>query len=331
MSVGALPKVVYFGSDAICLPGLEYLRSQAGDVCELSAVISQPDRPQGRGKRLQANPVAAWANEHGVELFQPEKPGRELANWFISEEISIAFVMAYGHFLGKALREAPQYGMVNFHGSLLPAYRGASPVETAVAEGEIETGVCLMRIDKEMDAGGVSDRESVSIDPLDTASLVREKIGNAVVPLLARNVLKSVTGELRFTEQIHENATFCRKISKADGAIDFEQSAQSICNRLRAFNPWPGAYFDFKGERIKVGEMSEVDSVEHSLEVAAGTVVGNEGGLLVATSDGVISMETLQRAGGRFLKASDFLRGFPIASGEVLLGAQNIPLVRKET
>ena len=135
-----LPTIVFFGSDAICLPVLNYLKHEAAGECVLRAVVSQPDRRQGRGKQLQPNAVAAWALANGVELLQPEQPTRELADWMVAEEIAVALVMAYGHFLQKSLREAATHGMLNFHGSLLPQYRGASPVETALAFGDAETG-----------------------------------------------------------------------------------------------------------------------------------------------------------------------------------------------
>ena len=132
-----LPNIVFFGSDAICLPVLNYLQHEAADECVLRAVVSQPDRRQGRGKKLQPNPVAAWAAENGVELLQPESPTRELAQWLATEQTAVSLVMAYGHFFQKALREAAPQGMWNFHGSLLPNYRGASPVETALAEDKV--------------------------------------------------------------------------------------------------------------------------------------------------------------------------------------------------
>ncbi|MDG2345096.1 MAG: methionyl-tRNA formyltransferase, partial [Opitutae bacterium] len=162
-----LPNIVFFGSDAICLPVLNYLQHEAADECVLRAVVSQPDRRQGRGKKLQPNPVAAWAAENGVELLQPESPTRELAQWLATEQTAVSLVMTYGHFLQKALREAAPQGMWNFHGSLLPNYRGASPVETALASGDTETGVGLMQVVKEMDAGAVADVEVVHIGELD--------------------------------------------------------------------------------------------------------------------------------------------------------------------
>jgi methionyl-tRNA formyltransferase len=322
-----LPKVVYFGADAICLPGLQYLHLSAGDICELAGVISQPDRPQGRGKRLQANPVSAYALAQGIPLLQPSKPDAELVDWLQSHDVSVAFVMAYGHFLPRAVREAPTFGMWNFHGSLLPKYRGASPAESAIAEGESETGVCLMRVVKAMDGGAVADYESVSIGPSMTSPELRVSISEAVVPLLERNLKAACLGELITKEQDTAQATYCRKLFKQDGAIDFELSAQAIYDRMRAFTPWPGAYFEHEEVRIKVGSAKVLRSACTS---EPGTVLSANQELLVATDEGVIGFAELQRPGGKLLPTSDFLRGYPICQGEMLSGGKSVPLVRKE-
>jgi len=310
-----LPKIVYFGSDAICLPGLTYLFEQGRDLCTLAAVVSQPDRRQGRGKKMQQNPVAEYASSMGIPLLQPEKPDAALAQWLHSEQVALAFVMAYGHFLPKSVREAPTYGMLNFHGSLLPAYRGASPVETAIALGEAETGVCLMQVVKEMDAGAVADCERVRIENTDTSPTVRAKVGQAVVPLLERDLAASLRGELNFEAQDVSQATFCRKISKEDGALDFAQPAAAIDARLRAFTPWPGGYFDHGDTRIKVGQCTVADSPNTA---QPGTVVAVGETVDVATADGVLCIHQLQRPGGRMLPVADFLRGYPINMGEML-------------
>lgn len=317
-------KIVYFGADAICLPGLRYLFEEGGSFCELVAVVSQPDRRRGRGRQLHANPVAAYARENGIRLFQPEKPDAALADWLRDAGVSLGFVMAYGHFLSRALRDAPEHGLLNFHGSILPTYRGPSPVETAIAMGDLETGVCLMQIEKAMDAGAVADCERVRIEKTDTAPDVRAKIGTAVVPLLERNLSAALTGDLKFVSQDSSRATFCRKISKEDGALNFNAPAAAIEARLRAFTPWPGGYFDHGATRIKVGRCT----VATALEVAEpGQVLSVGATLKVATSDGILQIEELQRPGGRMLGVADFVRGYPIEVGERLPSVQGAPLL----
>lgn len=319
------PQIAYFGSDAICLPGLRYLVEKVSGACELALIVSQPDRRAGRGKRMQQNPVAEFATANDIKLFQPEKPDADLLTYLKEANISLAFVMAYGHFLPKAIREAPEHGMLNFHGSILPDYRGASPVETAIAMGDKETGVCLMRVVREMDAGCVADSEHVRIEDLDTSEDVRAKVGEAVVPLLRRNLKAAISGVLQFEEQDDTRATFCRKIKKEDAALDFTQTAQSLDCRLRAFTPWPGAYFDYGETRIKVGRAS--CSVA-SVQAEPGTVLAVRDTLDVATAEGVFQISELQRPGGRMLPVTEFVRGYAIEVGSVLPSVAGESLLR---
>ncbi|MGC6455301.1 MAG: methionyl-tRNA formyltransferase [Coraliomargaritaceae bacterium] len=312
-----LPCVLFFGSDAICLPFLDFLVGEGARFCRLGAVISQPDRPQGRGRKLRPNPVAEWAARNEIRLLQPEKPDSTLVEELAALEPAVGFVMAYGHFLSKALRELPRYGLVNFHGSILPAYRGASPVETALAEGESKTGISLMEVVREMDGGGVADVERVQIDKTDTGLSLRAKMGEAVVPLMRRNLSASLNGGLHFQPQNGSEASYCRKITKEDAAFDFALPAEQICARLRAFTPWPGGYFESSGERIKAGLCH---SLEEDTDQLPGTVLpfAEDGCLRIACGKGVLVVGELQRAGGRMLSAADFLRGYPLEVGLVL-------------
>ncbi len=319
------PKIAYFGSDAICLPGLRYLCQEGAAEAELALVVSQPDRRQGRGKQLRRNPVAEFAVDAGIPLAQPEKPGRELAERLRSEGVALAFVMAYGHFLTRPLREAPRHGMLNFHGSLLPAYRGASPVETALAMGETSTGVCLMEVAAQMDAGGVADCEPVPIGPGETGPGLRARIGEAVVPLLRRNLGAALAGQLAFQAQDEAAATFCRKITKEDARLDFTLPASALERRLRAFQPWPGAAFHHADAVIRVGA---AEALEANTGGPPGTVLQADSALDVATGAGVIRFLELQRPGGKMLPADAFLRGYPIAEGTRLPHHPATPLVR---
>ena len=321
-----LPNIIYFGSDAICLPGLNFLINEASDKCVLRAVISQPDRPQGRGRQLQPNPVAAWAAKSGIELLQPEKPTSELVDWVKDKDIRVGLVMAYGHFLQKSLRKAPQYGLLNFHGSLLPQYRGASPVETALACGDSRTGVSLMQVARKMDAGDVADMEIVPIGETVVASGLRSQVGEAVVTLLRRNLNAMLAGELNFQAQDASQATYCRKFCKADGAVDFSLSAAEIYNRLRAFTPWPGGYFDHGNKRIKIGSASALPDIRSSAR--PGTVVDANSAVRVATGDGLICFHELQLPGSRMLPVADFIRGYSMTSGDYLVGGAAEDLVR---
>ena len=309
------PVCIFFGSDAICLPILNALILSA-DRLELRAVVSQPDRRQGRGKRIASNPVAAWAKENKIELLQPEKPGAELAEWLQAHSTAVALVMAYGHYLNSAIREAPSIGMYNFHASLLPKYRGAAPIEWAIANGDSQTGVAMMKVTKEMDAGEVAAIETVEIEPSDLAASVRRKIGYAVVPLFDRCMKAGLMRqELSFYPQDTAAATHARKLVKSDGLIDFSLPAKVIYNRIRAFSTWPGSFFYYRSTLIKVGR-SEWSEQQHGQR--PGTVLTADKTLCVAASDGMVTFIDLQRPGGRLLPAVDFLRGFLIAPGEWL-------------
>ncbi len=319
-------KLIFFGSDAICLPVLNYLHGLRGTGLTLHALVSQPDRPSGRGKQLHANPAAAWAQENGVSLLQPEKPDAELAAWIAAEGIQVSLVMAYGHFLPRAVREASSGGMVNFHGSILPAYRGASPVETALAEGDSQTGVSLMEIGSEMDAGGVADVERITIEKTDTTPVLRARLGEAVVPLLERNLAALLNGSLSFEAQDARAVSYCRKIHKRDGVFDFNLSAARLESRLRAFTPWPGGSFEYANTTIKVGR---AEVIAQDADATPGRVVSaGEDGLVVSTASSLLCLHELQRPGGRMLPVGEFLRGFPISEGSELMGGTAEPLVR---
>ena len=317
------------GSDAIAVPVLKYLAQEAKGVCELAGVYSQPDRPKGRGKKLQPNPLAAAAQELGLTLLQPEKPGPDDVAWMRDNDIQLVLVMAYGHILKKSLLAAPPLGFVNFHASLLPKYRGASPVESAVASGETETGVSLMRIIPKMDAGAVCDVERVAIEPLDTGASVREKLSAATVPLLARNLESLLNGTATFTEQDEAQATYCRKLEKTDGQLDFSATASVLAARINGLDPWPGCYCEVGDVRVK---LRAATVMQRGLpDESAGDIDRVPGSVLAASEDGVdiaagkgsvLRVRQLQRPGGRMLPAGDFLRGFELPVGTVLGGSE---------
>lgn len=323
-----MKKIAFMGSDPIAIPLLLYLRQTSGASHQLMGIISQPDRPSGRGKKSSPNAISAWAQEQEIPLFRPEKPSENELSWLQGEGIDLILVMAYGHILKKAFLEAPPLGCLNFHASLLPKFRGASPIETAIACGEPVTGISLMEMVSKMDAGGVLDQELVGIEKTDTSESLREKMAEACVSLLARNLKKILMGDIHFEPQDEAQVTYCRKISKRDGWIDFSASAEEIINRLRAFERWPGGYF-LKGEdAIKIGECEAKPKVGN---FKPGTIVAAGGeGVVVATGESSLCIQSLQRPGGKLLPAGDFLRGYELEIGEILQGGQYEPLVSHE-
>ena len=265
---------------------------------------------------MHSNPVKEWAIENGIKILDPEKPLDPEVTWLRQEGVVLAMVMAYGHILSSALLDAPVAGTFNLHGSLLPAYRGASPVETALAQGEKETGVTLMRVVSRMDAGPIVDTEITPIAPDDDGPRLREKLSVACIPLLRRNLPALLAGEATETSQNEKAATYCRKLRKTDGALDFSVPAALLARRVSAFRGWPGSWFDVQGVRLKVGSAKVVQSCG---EIAPGQVIlSNSREVAIGTAEGALSLLELQRPGGRMMPTAEFLSGFSLVEGELV-------------
>ncbi len=309
-------RVVFLGSDPIALPLLEWLGAAGKATAEVVGVFTQPDRPTGRGQQVTANAIKQWALARGLPVLQPVKITEDVRQQLQDWHADVALVMAYGHILKDDFIGTPRLGTLNLHTSRLPRYRGASPIQTAVATGETATAVTLMRIVRELDAGPVADAEAVAIDPLDTALDVEQKLAAACVPLLARALPKLAVGGLEFAEQNQTDATYCRKLRKEDGTLDFNASAASLAARINGLFPWPACAVSIDGVVIKLGQ---AEAVGTPADATPGTVCGMDAqGLLVATGAGMLRLRRLQRPGGRMLPAGEFLRGFPLPSGTVL-------------
>jgi methionyl-tRNA formyltransferase len=316
-------KVVFMGSDVIALPLLDWLAGDGSAHAEVVAVFTQPDRPAGRGQKVQPNGIKLWAEAHGLPVHQPEILGPAELGQLLAYAPDVSLVMAYGHILREEFINAPRLGTLNLHASLLPKYRGASPIQTAIASGETETGVALMRIVRALDAGAVADVQKVPIGPRDTALEVEHKLAAACVLLLARSLPRLVEGDLLFAEQEESAATFCRRLTKADGVLDFTVPAVNLAARINGLTPWPGCTLDIGGQTVKVGLADapnpETCPITYEKDIVPGVVLGgDDAGLLVATGVGVLRLLKLQRPGGRMLGAGEFLRGFPVPVGTVL-------------
>lgn len=313
-------KLVFLGSDPIALPLLEWLVGEGREVAEMVAVFTQPDRPVGRGQKITANEIKTWALARGLPVYQPEKLTDDVRGELAALGADMALVMAYGHILRDEFINTPRLGTLNLHTSLLPKYRGASPIQTAIASGERETGVSLMRIVRKLDAGPVADVERVSIAPLDTALDVEAKLAAGCVPLVARSLPKLRDGKLEFATQDEAAVSHCRKLAKEDGVLDFSAPAAALAARINGLFPWPACSVEFNGQPIKLG-LADVaggpgEGVVGGGGTTAGEVVGAEAeGLLIATGEGVLRVRRLQRPGGRMLGAGEFLRGCAIPPG----------------
>ena len=318
-------RTVFMGSDPIVLPLLERLATQHADAVELVGVYAQPDRPHGRGMKLAENPVKEWARLHNIPTRQPEKPGAEDTAWLRDAGCELLLVMAYGHMLKDDLLAVPKLPPLNFHGSLLPELRGASPIDTALATGRTETGVTLMKIVKKMDSGDMLDVEKVAIQPDDNRASLTAKLAAACVPLVDRLVPKLLAGDLVWTPQNESKATYCRILEKEDSNLDFNATAAELHNRARGLHLWPGSAFDWNGQRIKAGRTA----LGGATNAAPGTVVATGASLDVATGGGVLKFLMLQRPGGKMIPAADFMRGLPIPVGTVLECRPMKPLERR--
>jgi methionyl-tRNA formyltransferase len=249
-------------------------------------------------------------------VLQPDRLDASAAAALESLRPDVALVVAYGRILADDFIRIPRLGTLNLHASLLPRYRGASPIQAAVASGDRETGMTLMRIVRELDAGPVGDTERVAIAPLDTAAEVEAALSRAAVALAARTLPRLARGQLPFVAQDRALASYCRRLSKSDGALDFRAPASALSARINALHPWPSACVDIGGTAVRLG-LADVHG--DAFGGVPGTVAGSDAlGLLVQTGRGVLRVRRLQRPGGRMLPAPEFLRGFPIPVGAVL-------------
>jgi methionyl-tRNA formyltransferase len=317
----------FMGSDAIALPALQWLTGGAGNIARVVGVFTQPDRAAGRGQKVQANAIKLWALEHNLPVLQPAKFGAADREQLAAMQPDLVLVMAYGHILRQEVIDTPRLGTLNLHTSVLPAYRGASPIQTAISCGEAETGVTLMRMVLQLDAGPVAGVERVKIDPLETAHEIEGKLARACVPLLARCLPRIAADTQTFTAQDDARATYCRRLEKTDGVLDFTAPAAELAARINGLMPWPGCSVRILGQPVKLGQ-ADVGGVIDSKPAGAGVVMGSDAaGLLVGTGQGTLRLRLLQRPGGRMLPAAEFLRGFPVAAGTLLPSAPMPPLL----
>lgn len=318
-------KVIFMGSHRIALPILEFLMSSP--EVDFTGIVSQPDRKSGRGQKVTPNAISQWAIEKNVPLLCPEKPDATAIEWMRQQGCDIIFVMAYGHILGKNLRALPSCGIYNFHASLLPRFRGAAPIEAAIASGVKETGVSLMEVVKEMDAGQVFDVEKISIDFSDNQQSVVDKLSKICPILLERNLSKIIDGTICGVEQEEKKVTFCRKINAEDRFLNFECSASTLVARIRALSPKPGVCLEIEGEFFKIEALKSVSfSKVEDLSYFPGEIFLHGRDVCIFCGEhSAIVLDKIQRPGGKMLKSEEFLRGYPQFLGKI---AKNYPQMK---
>lgn len=316
-------RLALLGSDEIALPAFRAAAALPGVV--IVAVYSQPDRPAGRGQEIQPNAVTAWARAAGHVVRQPERLGPEHAAELAADGVDLGVVMAYGQILKDDFLAAPRLGLVNFHGSPLPALRGATPVEGALASGWTRTGVSLQQVVRRLDAGPLHAVEFLEVAPEEGRAALRARLGELAGRLAATALPEILAGRSSPRPQDEAAATFTRRLTRADAALDFRASAATLAARIRALEGWPGSTCEHAGVVLKVGAAAAEAAAPGA---APGTILSaDRNGVRIACGDGVLAFTRLQRPGGKMLPAGEFLSGHPLAPGEVLASVPMPPLV----
>jgi methionyl-tRNA formyltransferase len=313
-------RVVFAGTPEFARAALERLQA-AGFTIPL--VLTQPDRPAGRGMKLQPSPVKQFALANGIPVAQPRSlrldgkyPEDAAAARAALEQAGadVMVVAAYGLILPQWVLDLPRLGCLNIHASLLPRWRGAAPIHRAIEAGDAQTGVTIMQMDAGLDTGDMLLTERLAIAPQDTTGTLHDKLAVLGGRLIVEALEIAACGGLQRVPQPAEGITYAHKIEKAEAAIDWSQSADVIERRIRAFDPFPGATAQLRGETIKVWRAQAL--LQGRGSVPAGTIVAiDEHGIGVACGQGRLEITELQRPGGKRLAAADFLRGFPLEPG----------------
>lgn len=291
-------KIAFLGTPEFALPSLKMLYDEKHELC----VFTQPDKPKGRHGGFAASPVKEFALEHGIEVFQPEKirspQGAALLKKFAPE---LMITAAFGQILSAENLEIPKYGCINVHGSLLPKYRGASPIQSAIINGETKTGITIMRTDTGMDTGDMLYKTEIDILPDETYGELSLRLSFAGADALktALDMLKA--GALTPQKQDEAEATVCKMLTKEDGRLDFNNTALSLHNRVRGTNPWPGAYCYYEGEPLKIWKTAVHPG--GGKNPGRCLVADPKGGLRIETKEGLLEILELQFSGSKRMTA----------------------------
>jgi len=309
------PRLIFMGTPDFAVPTLKALISHGHNVL---AVVTQPDRPKGRGKKLTAPPVKQVASEHRIEVLQPEKASDDLFCAQIrAKEPDLIVVVAFGQILRKKLLDIPRWGVINVHASLLPNLRGAAPIQWTILNDEARTGLTVMQMDEGMDTGPMLFQEEVSVLKDETAGHLHDRLAVMAGDLMARS-LERMSGKIaKATPQDHAKATYAPKISKDLCLVDWKEEAKKVSARIRGMDPKPGAYTLWEGKEIKLFASTVIDRDRDG--GLPGQVLGQrEDCLVVGTEHGTVGVRELQYPGKNRLPAKEFLRGVAIPEGTVL-------------
>lgn len=308
-------KIVYMGTPDFAVTILDRLIA-AGH--EIDLVFTQPDRPKGRGKKLQAPPVAEYAKEHGLKLLQPESIRTpEIAALLAESAPDVVIVAAYGRIIPDALLEMPKYGYINVHASLLPKYRGAAPIQWALRNGDAETGVSIMKLESGLDEGPVYKMAKLAIAP----EWNKKDLFDALAVLGADCLLETLTeiDTLSPVAQDHANATYAPMFGKQDGCIDFAQPAKALVDLSRALEPDDSIYTFINNKRIAFKSVAISDNIENKSAVPGTVLAVSKKSIDIATGDGALHVTEVQPAGKKPMAIQSFLNGHPLQVGDRFL------------
>ena len=309
-------RVVFCGTPQFAVPTLKYLLTQP--EFEIVAVLTQPDRPSGRGMQVSLSPVKEAALAAGLPVHQPEKvraPEPKALLERLAPDCMV--IIAYGQIIPAALLTIPKHGWINLHASLLPKYRGAAPIQWAIANGETKSGLTTMRIDAGMDTGEVLLQQEMEIGPAQTTPELAARMADAGAPLMAETLRRLAAGALTPRAQNHADATYAPLLKKEDGRVDWTRPAAEICNRMRAFTPWPGTYTTFRGRICHI--VVEPASKEVSTTAPPGTIHLTTTGMVVTCGQATeVRVLSVKQEGGKQIDAMEFISSGQLTEGERL-------------
>ncbi len=301
-------KIVYLGSGEFGLPPLEAMRSSPHS---LDFVVTQPSKGAGRGRKVRATPVAAWAQDNGLPFMETDNVNApECVERIAACRPDILVVIAFGQFIGENLINLPPYSAINVHASLLPKYRGAAPINWAILNGEDQTGITIFRLVKKMDAGPIVAQTAAQIRQNETAEQLHDKLAELAAPLLLDTLDQMATGRAVYQPQDESKATFAPKLKKEDGLLDFSQTADLIQRKIRAFWPWPGAACQYikkstaKSEPVTIAAAEVIE--RQSTNTTPGTLDEN---LNIICGKGALKITKLKPAGKALMDFKDFTNG----------------------
>lgn len=310
-------KIVYMGTPDFAVAPLEAIL-KAGH--EVTAVVTQPDRQKGRGREVQYSPVKECALSYGIPVLQPLKiKEKDAVEELRKYPADIFVVAAFGQLLSEEILNMPRFGCINIHASLLPAYRGAAPIQWCVINGEEKTGVTIMQMAKGMDTGDILLQKEVVLDEKETGGSLFDRLMETGAELIVEALPKIEAGELIPVVQKEELATYAGKITKDMGNIDFVKSAVTIERLIRGLNPWPSAFTHYKGKILKIWEADVVSECVNAENPVPGTVIAmDKESFTLATGEGALRIRSLQPEGKKRMSCAEFMRGYEVKVGEAL-------------